>query len=847
MQIFRGSQEDLKRRFELNPLTVTWVGILRSRNIFCTEPVLELCRAGGPFELMFKDRTLVGSLESQAQFNALQEQYNTQEFFQLILLDNGSEKVIALEDEVIAEQGWKQSSSSTALSNVSKSPLVPKMNIKGVEHLFGEDEIARLKMIIATTVSSSEKIEAIRKISLSQVDEKDKSLLFLHTLGDSDVNVRSEAASALEKTGFNEQMGNAIIALCTGDNKQQKHAISSLGNLFAEASEFEKGAILQIFLTTIKDKNYHHHVLNILEILANIIPALPVNKPMIERIMLNALENLISDFDHLYEKMYLIFNALKKLDAEYVGDFVWKEIKKSSERRLRSFLLTLIVDVRDCDESKKLMVLEVGFGDEIDPIYIRLNNAIKSFGSKILDVLTERFENSKRVTERIQLLQIMQEIISEGVTPSKKDKIVNIFIKQFATAHKALCNAIMEMRLLFDKDVDAGLRLQMAKELLVNLDTDTIDQYHEAVRSCLIRMKSIAVTATLQVLENPISVQQALFAGSALGDVIGNLTDNVDDEVQRIQKFCFAQIEEKPAFIEEIYKVLGRLTTIANAEDARNIGQYLLDNICKSYRPYAVIQALSWVGLSPQIDNELKFDIGYLFMSLLDRDVAGNFTQSKELPEKETLYEIDLKVSAFTDLIPFLIKGLERMVISKETPPSLRQKITERLLRKWEEVLTYKLIWGPKNTLDLANALQQIAIHEDEVIKNKIIEALFKKIEVFSITELLVEIFAQDFLADNVVKSARVTVEKLLEFNKNKDFQGPEDKAVIMRCIGKMAMTPKLDIDERKSEQLRERLVFSLFEGLRERVFRIQHILQEVVNCEHVPAKLKHEIEKRLP
>ncbi|WP_372365865.1 hypothetical protein [Candidatus Uabimicrobium sp. HlEnr_7] len=845
MQIFRGSQDDLKRKYELNPLIVTWMGILRSRNVFCTEPVLELCRPEGLFEQMFKDRTFIASLENQSQFNALQQQHNTQELFQLILLDNGNEKVIALEDEVLAEQGWNQSAPETAL--VTKSPLTPKMNIQGVEHLFGDEEIARLKMVIATTVSSSEKIEAIRKISLSQVDEKDKSLLFLHTLGDSDVTVRSEAASALEKTGFNEQMGNAIIALCTGDSKQKIHAISSLGNLFVEASEFEKGAILQIFLTTIKDKDYHSLVLNILEILSNIIPNLPANQAMIERIMLNALENLISDFDRLYEKMYQIFNALKELDGKYVGDFLWQEIKKSSERRLRAFLLTLIVNVRDCDESKEMMVLEVGFGDEIDPIYIRLNNAIKSFGKNILDALIQRFQFSQRVTEKIQLLQIMQEILSKDIPSQSKNEIVKLFIRQFATAHKALCIAIMEMRLLDDKDVSIDLRLQMAKEMLVNLDTDTVDQYHETVRSCLTRMNSVAITAILEILENPISTPQAIFAGSALGDIVLNLTENVDYEVQRVEEFCFAQIEEKPPYVEEMYKVLGRLTTVAKEEQAKKLGEYLIDNICKSYRPYAVIEALSWVGLSQQIEHELKFDVGYLFMSLLDRDLSGNFTQSKELPEKETLYEIDSKVEAFTGLIPFLIKGLERMAVSENTPLSLKQKITQRLLSKWEDVLAYKMIWGPKNTLDLAHALQQIALATDENTKNEIIEALFKKIEVFSITELLVDIFTQDFLDEKVVNSARITIDKLLEFNKNKDFQNPEDKAVVMRCIGKMATAKKLDLDEKKSEQLRERLVFSLFEGLRERVFRVKHILQEVLNCNHIPKKLKQEIEKRLP
>lgn len=169
-------------------------------------------------------------------------------------------------------------------------------------------------------------------------------------------------------------------------------------------------------------------------------------------------------------------------------------------------------------------------------------------------------------------------------------------------------------------------------------------------------------------------------------------------------------------------------------------------------------------------------------------------------------------------------------------------------MTRWHNILNYRIVWGPQNTLDLAAALQKITLVSslDIATKIEIIEALLKKIEVFSIAELLVDIFAQDF-GEEMAELAYAISIRLLEFNKDKEFQNPEDKAVLMRCIGKMAIAKVLAASPEQSEKNRERLIYVLLEGLRDKVFRIQHILEDVLSSSNVSEQLKNEIKKRLP
>jgi len=122
MQIFQGNESALRERFHLSPFAIVVVGILRSKNIFLSEPLLELCSMTGPLKTMLKDRSILAALEQPENLKEWQAKHDPEQAYPLVLLDHGSHRVLALEDEVLAETFWKQEASQPQ----DLQPLQPK-------------------------------------------------------------------------------------------------------------------------------------------------------------------------------------------------------------------------------------------------------------------------------------------------------------------------------------------------------------------------------------------------------------------------------------------------------------------------------------------------------------------------------------------------------------------------------------------------------------------------------------------------------------------------------------------------------------------------------------------------
>ena len=294
MQIFQGNEAEIKQKFKLSPIAVMWVGLLRGKNISITEPVLELCQTGGPLEPLIKDRSLLSSLDDPQKFGKLQEKYDPQRDFPMVILEQGTSRVLALQDEVVAESAWEKektiekTATEHPLQRIDMVSSSPQVHLQGLENLFPSEEIVKLKIAIATTVKAEEKIEAIRKMVLAQVPLDEKTILFLHAIGDGQGDVRSEAAKALKHIGFDPEIAEALISMNQADSRQRQYAIGRLGQLFKEAKELERGAILQIFLTLLQDKYYRPEHVSIVEVLAKVVPEMSTHSTaMFERILLS--------------------------------------------------------------------------------------------------------------------------------------------------------------------------------------------------------------------------------------------------------------------------------------------------------------------------------------------------------------------------------------------------------------------------------------------------------------------------------------------------------------------------------------------------------------------------------
>lgn len=871
MQIFRGNEADLKIRFGLSPMCVVWVGILRSKDILVTEPFLELCRAGGPLEPLLKDRSLLSALEKGEQFAELQRKHDPESQFPLVLHRQGKHNVLALQDEVIADAAWQMDVGGDAAhhtSDVGAAPpamtaLAPRLDLplarpefllQGLESLFGEQEVARLKLAIATTVRPDEKIEAIRKMGLAQVPLADKGILFLHALGDSNPEVRKEAAFALRNIGAHEEVVLAIAALCGTDDQQRRHAIGSLGQMFPAVGEMEKGAILQVLLTVVREREFVNQRVHILSTLTRMVPSIPHNPPLYERLLTVAVELLVSMLDSLLECATELFLAVMAKETELAASFLWTEMRKTEIRRLRGLLLSLLaetkIDAQQRQELARDMAFNVGFGDELDPISTRLVNALVRLGETAVSALLDRFQVSIRITERMQVIKIVDRILADSrLNAELKDRTLHIYGTAFPSAPNPLRIAMLATNLVEDTEVKTQTKNEFATEALVDVHQDRLDQFYSAVEATLCRMRVFAIPALVRAIQNPLHAEQGKRAVHILGELVLQLAAGDSAEIAPLHAMCRQQLEGNAPYRGELFVLLGKLATseAADANLANGITDYLLDNLCKTAHPYDVLDALGWCAAGRWTDMEYKIDICYLFTTLIDKKMPDRLFQEREgLDEK--VYELSFKTTAYTDLLPIVISGLARLATPADVPAMIRKRVVEYLLKKWQELVDYRVIWGPKSITDLAQAMRDLCLsectpHEDKIAIGK---ALYQKKDLFPVMDILA-VISQTQATDEFVHIGEQLAQHLVDIAHQEDYSRAEDREQIAQAIGTVLQANRLSVLAEKSEALREKLLYTLFEALREDVFGVRDILRDLLACQALSERLRNEIRKRVP
>ncbi len=860
MQVFQGNEYALKQKFQLNAIAVVIIGLLRNKNIFLTEPLLELAKPGEPLASFLKDRTLLTVIDNPIEFQALQNQHNLQQY-PLILLEQGSHRILALQDEVLAEAGWQKQTESpkTLQTMIAQTGLsISELHLQGLEHLFSESEIAKIKLSIATAVKPDEKIEAIRKMTLSQEPIHEKALLFLHALGDNHPSVRTEAAQSLRSIGVDHAIIEAILLLGNSDN-EKRQALYSLGIIFNKVNDFEKGVILQVLLTVLRESSFRTLSVPLLQTLTKIIGNIPGQpKAMLERILMSTIELLLNHIDSISEAAGDVLTQIAQKDNELFSHLLWEQIEKMDSRRVLAFLLGQLASKgipTDWLNLAKKMVYEFGLGDELDPIYLRLSGVMVQFGRQILPELILRFDSTLRSTEHISIAKLLDLILTSTVSseqkllPEHKNQVLAEYIKIFARSPEAVRIVLLDNQFLSDPDISPSLQIEFSIASLMEIQKEKLDQYAQSVKAALCRIPKSAIDALIQVLEKPLKPIQLQQCAEILGDVALSLTSQNVEELTRVQKFCLQKIVEKVCYDKILFKNLGKVAAAsgASSEMAEKISEYLLNSIYSSPSPYLVLEGLGWAMSSESTSLESKSDVCYLFIALMDKRLPERISQVKQNGE-EKVFVFDNRSTAYTELLPILLSGLRRLALSNSTSEALRKRIIDYLLKKWQNLLEYKVIWGPKNVIDLAEAIADICQHPkiEDIDRISLAKALYAKVDIFTVTEFLIRILSrQNQICLSEV--AQLVANKLLSFADNQEYHNPEDLEIIMNCIGRLLNCQFLAPNQEISDKLHEQLLYAMFDGLREQVFGVKENLEKLINSKYLSESLKNEIRKRLP
>ena len=212
------------------------------------------------------------------------------------------------------------------------------------------------------------------------------------------------------------------------------------------------------------------------------------------------------------------------------------------------------------------------------------------------------------------------------------------------------------------------------------------------------------------------------------------------------------------------------------------------------------------------------------------------------------VYELSYETTAYTELIPRVLKGLMNLAIAPASEPSITERILDRLLELWVELAEYRLIWGSQNVVDLAKYLMTIGLSNkiSQLRKLVIIDALMKRVTVLTVMEylgnLIVIVDESDKIASQLVELFKNLEERLLD----DEFLDIEEKLMIIRTMLKIAKHRKIGKTEKEANTIKDLIANYAFESIRDGFIKLADPLIELMNAEHTSAELREDIENRL-
>ena len=301
--------------------------------------------------------------------------------------------------------------------------------------------------------------------------------------------------------------------------------------------------------------------------------------------------------------------------------------------------------------------------------------------------------------------------------------------------------------------------------------------------------------------------------------------------------------DKSPVFI-----AIGKLiySTAPNREETLEFSEMLLNSLRSSYA-YSIIEALSFVASAPQSTMNIQAEILMLFLSLLDKQYPDNLAQKKMTPDGP-VYEMSYETSAYTELIPRVLKGLKNLALAPASESSITERIVDRLLLLWDDLAEYRLIWGSQNVVDLAKYLMNIGLSKriSQSRKLAIIDALMKRVNVLTVMEYIGNLIVVVDESDKIAKQLMELFRNLEERLNDDEFLEIEEKLTILRTMLKIANRKKIGKSEKEGNTIKGLIANYAFEAIRDGYIKLANPLMELMKSEFVTVELNHEIETRL-
>lgn len=831
------------------------IAALLARGIEVSPTLVEIAGAGSPFEkfLLHKDLFENADRLSKEQVARIAAETSADSEGPLTLAETGGAKVIALEEELLAEKPAEPASDVALVRHERAAEPVKFLDEKERRELFNREEIAHLKLEVLAGRDAEARISALRKLVFAPVGTQEKGGIFLRALMDRSAEVRGEAIKALESLGFERDTADAVRRILEGDEKARHGALRRLGDLLNRLQPGEQRVVLAVLVEVFREssiKGEHDPLLQLLKELTPILPAHPEIVPEMARV---AVQQMLSDPQRLGASMRDLLDGFAAAAPEAVTAKLWEECETVRDPKPRAILLGLLAEVEKSDAGRsrlcEAIALELVREDMDEMSRQKLGHNLAALGDDAAEALLRQYESGSNA-KRAMLASFLDVLgVDKDVSDELRNRIAAQLTASLASADRPLRQEIFRSRLFGLPVIDDSIKRRLADELITLLKVD-FGGPETADRAALLleKLGPVAADGLLEYLKKRLPEQEADAVSRLLGRVLSAPEASGSPAIQQAAHYLLDRLTQREATGGYAIAVAQIVTAGHMEEESKEALDILMDRFARFGHTGDVIEAISLLASRDFADASQRVRAVHILGELLDRPAKADETTMREVSAGGTKqFEITGRVEFDSEILPAAVRGLCRIALAAATLEGPRERIVAQFIRIWRQVAAWEVVWGPRSSQTLAEALGDMAAHENtnDEARAEIIAALGIAVERISVVRALNRIYARatddEKVNELIVDSATNVLDQWIQPEIS-----PEELQEVLAAVTEAAARPTLNARRATTRKLRERVVGLVLDAMRAGHAWHRPLLEKLDNCPSMPRRQRTRVREAL-
>ena len=763
----------------------------------------------------------------------------------------------AIELVVLPKRTWRtiaferEQGALPALTPVGVStPMTPSE----LQTLFTADEVKRLKLFVLTSAEPKERITAIRRLVLAPGTTREKGAVLLAALSDDDPQVRLEAIKALVPLGLAPDIAREARRLVSGTDKQKIGAAGRIGELAADAGQGEVSVLLTLVAGALRAELPSEARRALVESLVSAAPVLTEDQSQLAGAVSLLAEQLAERPTELSRPVRHALSALGAEDPDGTLDALEAEAQHVPDDQARRLLLgalsSLHVPQARRRQIAESMTKELLAAPEPETDCLGIANALCRWGEVAADVLLDALNRAPR-QQKSFMLRILDDIASRRDCPLRAKKAVaGKFLGMLKTDTPTTRAILLECEIFSDHALPSSLRAEIAAELIQHVHEFGSPRMIDAIEDTIAKLGTPAIDPLSSLLTEGVRDRERISAARVLGELVARLHGTGPRRSQfavTVLMTCVRQLDKGFPDRNVLAAAIGRMCTsrAMPSDTVRRVARGLRVRVGKEPYSFGLLEGLGQLAASPNVELETRVEVAESLLRLLEVELPEMHSKRFTGGEK-TVFIAGNEAAAYTDMIPILLDGLSNVCVHAGSP-ALHSRLVEALIRKWHQASSWRLIWGPANTLKLAEVLGDIAMapNSGRETRVEIAEALGSSSDMLPVLRVLGRLFATDTSSPRMGGLAALVAQHLLDRMAPGSGDRIELDATVTMSLAAIGARKNLGAKD-QAERLRRGIATVLFKALRNGAPGARPALARLAESHAVDGKLRSEIETRL-